>query len=125
MNRMKKFLPSSDLLLFLISVLLEFLLLASLSMSHRMARGHDGLNYFVLQYYFLNNAATFGGIPQWMPFVMQGSTVAYANVLQGSLPQNVALCLGGALRGFDFLTVFLSGYLCKHLAPSDWGLAPQ
>src|SRR5580704_5126494 len=63
-------------LLFLIALGLEALFSAILMIGHRLPAGHDGLQYFMYQYYFLNNAAQTGQIGQWSPYVMHG-TVAF------------------------------------------------
>lgn len=96
-------------ILFLCAVLVELLLAVCLSASHRMLVGHDGFSYLASQYYFLNNAMTSGEIPQWLPFLVQGTVATWEYALQASPLQQLLLCLGTFLKGVHFLNIFYAG----------------
>lgn len=95
--------------LFAALVLIEALFLLWLLGSHRMMRGHDGLQYFTLQYWFLNGVATTGEAPQWMPHMTQGTVSNWWYALQASLSQNALLLAGTLLKGANFTGFFYAG----------------
>ncbi len=96
-------------LLLLVLILLEAVLLGALVAGHRMVRGHDGLQYFGLQYWFLSGAATAGEIPQWMPFMTQGTVGNWPLLGQASICQSVLLLGGSLWKGAQFLPFFYLG----------------
>ncbi len=96
-------------LLFLALLLLESVFLLGLAAIHRVPREHDGFGYFGLQYYFLNSAVTSGEIPQWVPYMTQGTVANWWYAVQGSLFQNACAVLAswtGALGAVNFLYLF-------------------
>ena len=77
--------------------------------------GHDGFEYFNLQYCFLNNVVNCGEIPQWMPFIVQGMVVPWWHIMQGGILQNILLLSGGLLKGINFLPLFYLGIYIDEL----------
>ena len=79
------------------------------------AESHDGFQYFTLQYYFLNNVVTSGEIPQWMPFMTQGTVSTWWDIIQGGILQNVLLLCGSLFKNVNFLTLFYAGIFVDEL----------
>ena len=104
-----------DNLLFMLVLLIELSLITFLIVDHRMPRGHDGFQYYSLQYYFLNNAATAGEIPQWMPFMTQGTVSNWWYAIQANLTQNFLLLIGTVFKGINFLPIFYLGIFFDEL----------
>src|SRR4051794_7272178 len=69
----------------------------------RMMIGHDGFQYFTLQYYFLNNRVMTGEIPQWIPYLAHGSGATPHYSIQASPLQNVLLLTGLVPQSANFL----------------------
>ncbi|MEW6076915.1 MAG: hypothetical protein AB1724_03800 [Thermodesulfobacteriota bacterium] len=101
--------PRLEAGLFLLLVLIEAGLAFSMIQGRRMVGGHDGFQYFTLQYYFLNNAAYTGEIPQWMPFLTHGTVAAWWYIIQGGILQNILLLSAGLWKGAHFLPLFYAG----------------
>jgi hypothetical protein len=97
---------------FLLLLLLESAVLVGMAWFHRVPREHDGFGYFGLQYYFLNNAAVAGELPQWIPYMTQGTVANWWYAVQGGIFANsVALLAGpiGMLKGLNYLPFFYAG----------------
>jgi len=94
---------------FLILTLIEIFVAVALILERRISRGNDTLEYFMLQYYFLNNAVTAGEIPQWIPFLTHGAIATWSSAAQAGLLQNVLLLIAPVARFFPFLTLFHVG----------------
>jgi hypothetical protein len=80
----------------------------------RVVRGHDAFQYYTMQYYFLNNVVQSGEVPQWMPFMTQGTVSNWWHFISASFLQNVWLLVGrvlGRLYRPNFLTVFYLNFL--------------
>lgn len=92
-----------------ILVALEALLLGWICVSGRLVRGHDGFQYFTLQYSFLSATAQSGEIPLWMPFMTHGTVSNWWYAVQGSLLQNGLLLLAPWFRGVNFHPIFHLG----------------
>ena len=60
-------------------------------LQHRIPAGHDGFQFLTLQYYFLNNAIQAHEIPQWIPYMTQGSVATLWFSIQASMLQSVLL----------------------------------
>ncbi len=102
-------------LLFTVALALEVLFSAILAVGNRLPAGHDGLQYFMYQYYFLNDAAQTGQIAQWSSYVMHG-TVAfpwYGYVASPVLA--VALQLGRTVRFLPALDWFHLSFLFDNI----------
>ena len=82
---------------------------------HRVPTGHDGFQYFTLQYYFLNNAIQAREIAQWIPYMTQGTVATFWYAVQSSLLQNVLLWVAPLLRHVDLLPVFYAGMFVDEL----------
>lgn len=98
-------------LIFFLALIPEILLLASLALAHRMPGGHDGLQYFTLQYIFLNGTAVSGEIPLWMPFMSHGTVSTWWYAVQAAPMQQIFTLMGPLLRSVDFLPLFYAGLL--------------
>ncbi len=83
--------------------------------SARIPVGHDGFQYFSIQYYFLNNAVVNGEVAQWMPFMTQGSLAAWWYVIQASIPQQIFLLAAPLLKSFNFFPLFHLGMFADEL----------
>jgi hypothetical protein len=91
---------------------LETSFLLGLVAIRRLPREHDGFGYFGVQYYFLNGAVTGGEIPQWIPYMTQGTVANWWYATQGNLFQNGTILLAPwlpALRSVNFLHLFYLG----------------
>lgn len=87
-------------------------MLIGMSWHHRLPREHDGFSYFGLQYYFLNNAAITGELPQWIPYMTHGTVANWWYAIQGGIFVNsIALIAGplGVLKHLSFLPLFYIG----------------
>ncbi len=97
---------------FLALLLLESVFLLGLAAIGRLPREHDGFGYFGLQYYFLNSAVTSGELPQWIPYMTQGTVANWWYAVQGSLFQNASALLASwtpVLRSVNFVYLFSLG----------------
>ncbi len=93
-------------------LLLEFAFLGGMALCRRIPAYHDGFGYFGLQYYFLNSAVTSGELPQWIPYMTQGTVANWWYAIQGNLFLNGAAFLGtgsGLLKAINFLPLFYAG----------------
>jgi len=79
--------------MFLCIVALEAAHTATAILSHRLPGGHDGFQYFTLQYFFLNNAIQAHEVAQWIPYMTQGTVGSPWYGIQGSFLQTVLLQL--------------------------------
>ena len=90
-------------------ILVELLILLYLALSRKIPFGHDGFQYFIVQYYFLNNSIQSGEIAQWMPYMTHGTVANWWYYLQGSPLQSLWLLSGGLLSSVNFLYIFYLG----------------
>ena len=86
-----------------------------LVLSHRLPAGHDTFQYLTLQYYFLNHSIEHGSIPQWMPFMTQGTVATWWYMVQSSFLQQVLLLSGSLLKGLNFFYAFYANMLVDQL----------
>ena len=112
-------------LVFLALVTIELAHTATAILQHRAPSGHDGFQYFTLQYFFLNNAAQGGGVAQWIPYMSHGTVATLWYGIQGSFLQQVLLWVGPLVRHADLLTVFHLGVFVDEmiLLTGTWLLA--
>ena len=112
-------------LVFLALVTIELAHTATAILQHRVPSGHDGFQYFTLQYFFLNNAAQGGGVAQWIPYMSHGTVATLWYGIQGSFLQQVLLWFGPLVRHADLLTVFHLGVFVDEmiLLTGTWLLA--
>ena len=68
-----------------------------------MPRGHDTWQYLALQYYFLNDHVTNGIVPQWMPYMTQGTVSNWWFAVQSSILQSIYFDFGPLLSKINFL----------------------
>jgi len=110
-------LTTADKFLFGVVLLLEVLHVGWLISSHRMLIGHDGFQYFSLQYFFLNDSAINHEIPLWIPYVSQGEPAGWWYTIQGTIGilGSALFLAGGALPKINFLTIFHGGILVDRL----------
>ena len=112
-------------LLFLVIVLIELVHSGTAAFQHRVPTGHDGFQYFTLQYYFLNNAIQAHEVAQWIPYMTQGTVATFWYGIQGSFLQNVLLYTASLLRSVDLLFVYHLGIFIDEmiLLTGTWLLA--
>jgi len=103
-------LKKENLLLISILVMLAAFFLF-LVLGHRMMRGHDGFSYFTSQYLVLNNAVMHGEIPQWEPYILQGTLMTWWYYFQAGIFQTVLLGFAGLLKAVNFLPLFHLGMI--------------
>ena len=96
-------------------ILIQILLLIETLTSHRIPAGHDGFQYFGLQYFFLNNAVNGHEIPQWMPFMTQGTVATWWYAVSTSLMQGVYFLIAPFLKAYYFSDLFAVGIFVDHL----------
>jgi hypothetical protein len=73
---------------------------------HRVPSGHDGFQYFTLQYFFLNNAIQAHEVAQWIPYMNQGTVASLWYGIQASFLQAVLLQLPWLASGVDLLSIY-------------------
>jgi hypothetical protein len=105
-NKMKNLLLRFPLALL---ILVEFLIFSYLLLSRKIPFGHDGFQYFLLQYYFLNNSIQNAEIAQWMPYMTHGTVANWWYYIQGSPLQSLWMLTGGLLKSVNFLYIYYSG----------------
>lgn len=108
----------SDSILFSLTILLASTIPLLGILEHRMPRGHDTFQYFSLQYYFLNHAVEYGNVPQWMPFMSQGTVANWWYAIQGGMLQIALLAAAPWLswwKGSDFLPIYYVGMFWDEL----------
>ncbi|MCB9757693.1 MAG: hypothetical protein H6753_04620 [Candidatus Omnitrophica bacterium] len=106
---------SAEVFLFSILLILQIFFFSWLIFSKRIPGGHDGFQYFVLQYYFLNDTVISGEIPQWMPFMTQGTVASWWYFVQASLFQNTLMLAHGLLKSINFMICFNAGMFVDEL----------
>jgi hypothetical protein len=105
-------------LAFIALLLLELTYLAGMALGQRIPAYHDGFGHLGLQYYFLNSAITSGEMPQWIPYMTQGTVANWWYAIQGNLLLNALAYLGpatAALKPLNFLPLFYAGIACDML----------
>jgi len=100
---------------FLLIILIEAGIAFYLILGRWIVGGHDGFQYFTLQYYFLNNVVNAGEIPQWMPFLTHGTVAAWWHIISGGILQNIMLLSGSLFKGINFLPLFHIGIFIEQL----------
>jgi hypothetical protein len=93
-------------LLFLCIVGLEAVHTAAAILLRRAPGGHDGFQYFTLQYFYLNNAIQAHEVAQWIPYMNQGTIGSLWYGIQGSFLQAVLLQVPALTGGADLLSVY-------------------
>jgi len=107
--------PRIESFLFLIIISIEAGFILYLIQKRLLVGGHDGFNFFSLQYYFLNNVVNYDEIPQWSPFMMHGTIFTFGYVLLGGILINVFFLFGGLTKYFNFLPIFYAGMFVDEL----------
>lgn len=75
-------------------------------LSHRIPAGHDGLTYFLCQYFFLNDTVASGQVPQWIPYVGHGADAAFWFAFQAGIGQKLMFWLAPGLKALNFNAIF-------------------
>jgi len=101
--------------LFLLVILLEAGIFLYMIHEQRIVGGHDGFQYFSVQYSFLNHVVNYGEIPQWSPFMTHGSLAALGYLAPEGILQNVLLLSGGLFKDINFLPLFYAGIFLDEL----------
>lgn len=107
--------PWLERCLFLLVLLFEAGIFIYLINTRSVVGGHDGFQYFALQYSFLNHAVHYGDIPQWFPFVTHGVLSTLGTVTHGGVMHNIFLLSGGLLKDVNFLPLFYAGIFIDEL----------
>ena len=112
-------------LAFLTIVVAEFAHALTAAAQHRVPIGHDGFQFFTLQYYFLNNAIHAHEAAQWVPYMNQGTSASIWHGIQATLLQSVLMHLPWLPRTTDLLTVHHMGMFVDEmvLVTGTWLLA--
>lgn len=101
--------------LFALIVCIELSFHLWLIVAHRIPVGHEGLTYFLSQYFFLNNAVFSGQIPQWIPYMGHGTVSSLWFACQASLGQNLMFPLASLLKSVPFNIIFDVNIFIDHL----------
>src|SRR5262245_7321177 len=96
-------------LLFLAIAAAELAHSLAAALQHRVPAGHDGFQFFTLQYYFLNNAIHSHDVAQWIPYMTHGTVASMWYGIQATLLQSVAIHLPFFSAGTDLLAMFHLG----------------
>ena len=107
--------PWLESFLFLLIILIEAGIFFYLMGTRSIVGGHDGFQYFTLQYYFLNNAVNYGEIPQWVPFMTHGTLGTWGYTIPGGILHNVLLLSGGLFKAINYLPLFYAGIFFDEL----------
>lgn len=114
--------------LFLSLLGLETFLIVYLALCHRIVL-HDTFFRFAMQYYFLNNYIVSGEIPQWIPFLTQGTTASWWYIIQGTpdIFTNVLFLTKKLLLNSNFIDIFYLSMLFNKLflAVGTWLLCKK
>lgn len=94
---------------------LEAALTIFLYMEHRILRGHDTWQYFILKYSFLNNMIQSREIAQWIPFMSQGNLATWWMFVQGSFLNSFFMVFPGLIKGFNFQSLFYMDIFFDHI----------
>jgi len=108
LNFMKNF-KRNDGFLFGVLIALEIIFFSFLIGERRFPAGHDSFEYFVLQYYFLNNAVINGELPLWLPYVTHGVDTQWLYPIQAGFFQNILCLVAPLLKHVNFLFLFYLG----------------
>jgi hypothetical protein len=100
---------------FLSVVCIELFFHVWLILTHRIPIGHEGLNYFLSQYFFLNNAVFTGQIPQWIPYMGHGTVASLWYASEASLGQNMMFIIAPLLKQVPFNILFIINIYLDHL----------
>lgn len=95
-------------ILFGLLLLFQIIYYAYMAAFCRIPIGHDGFQYFSLQYYFLNNAVMNGEIAQWMPYMTQGTVASWWYIIQADFAQQVFLHTAFLFKNINFIHIFLT-----------------
>ncbi|MBN1363891.1 MAG: hypothetical protein JW976_03710, partial [Syntrophaceae bacterium] len=107
--------PRIESCLFLLIILIEAGIFLFLIHGQWIVGGQDGFQYLSLQYTFLNHTINYGEIPQWMPFMTQGTLADWWYVIQGGILQNILFLSGGLFKNINFLPLFYAGIFLDEL----------
>jgi hypothetical protein len=115
--------------LFLLLAAIEIAHLIYLILSHRIPLGHDGFQYFTLEYFFLNDTAVNNEVPLWVPYMNHGLTASWFYTIQGSvgLLANALFLAGKAIASINFQNIFHYGIFVDRmiLLTGVWLLAQR
>ncbi len=106
-------------LLFAAIIILQLAVYFYLIFQRRIPGGVDGLQYYFVQYYFLNNVFTSGQIPHWMEYLTHGTVATWWYSISAGLLQNALLLLGDILgpllKNLNFTSLFHWGFFIDEL----------
>ncbi|PKN53236.1 MAG: hypothetical protein CVU55_03230 [Deltaproteobacteria bacterium HGW-Deltaproteobacteria-13] len=107
--------PWTERILFLLIILIEAGIFFYLIGGRWIVGGHDGFQYFTAQYYLLNNVVNYDAIPQWVPFMMHGTSAMLGYIVSGAILQNILFLSGSLFKNVNFLTLFYAGFFVDQL----------
>ena len=94
--------------LFFVIIFFEILLIAYLILNHRMVGGHDGFEWFVDQWYFVNGKVSHHEIPLWTPYMAHGQVTSYIYNRLGMF-HNILMLFSAWIKNINFLPLFYLG----------------
>lgn len=101
--------------LFALIILIEAFIFIYLIHGKYIVGGHDGFQYFSLQYSVLNHVIIHGDIPQWTPYLTHGSLATVGYITTSGILQNVLFLTGDLFRNINFLPLFYAGIFLDEL----------
>ena len=113
--RLVKTLFNSERFLFGILLLGEVVYVTHLLSAQLLSGGHDTFQYFTLQHFFLNHAVTTGEVPQWLPYMTQGTVSSWWYVLQAGFLQNALFLFAPLLKAVNFFYIFHLSFFVDEL----------
>jgi len=101
--------------LFLLVILIEAGIFICLTREKSIVGGHDGFQYFSLQYSILNHMIIHGEIPQWTPYMTHGSLATLGYITTSGIFQSILFLTGDLFKNVNFLPLFHAGIFFDEL----------
>jgi hypothetical protein len=101
--------------LFILIIVIEACIFIYLTQGKYIVGGHDGFQYFSLQYIILDHLIIHGEIPQWTPYLTHGFLANVAYITTSGIFQNVLLLTGDLFKNVNFLPLFYTGIFIDEL----------
>jgi hypothetical protein len=101
--------------LFLLIIFIEAAIFFYLIQGRLIVGGHDGFQYFSVQYNFLTNVIYYSEIPQWSPFMAHGSMAILGYITPNGILQNILFLSGSLFKDINFLPLFYAGIFLDEL----------
>ncbi len=101
--------------LFLLIILVEACIFIYLIRGKYIVGGHDGFQYFTLQYSILNHRIIHGEIPQWTPFMTHGCLATLGYIMASGIFQSILFLTGDLFKNVNFIPLFYAGIFFDEL----------